>query len=108
MSNIVHSAMNFLRLAFEHPTRTSLTAALIAGTIAAIAGFRYVKKQPSAGDNAGVGVVYAGIMLLTGPIVAILTGVHLYTLLAHGPIRLGLLAVGEFLFVKFIVFVRRF
>jgi hypothetical protein len=50
MSNIVHSAMNFLRLAFEHPTRTSLTAALIAGTIAAIAGFRYVKKQPSAGD----------------------------------------------------------
>jgi hypothetical protein len=85
-----------------HPVRSAVGASLAAGAVTAIAAFRWVNRQVSGGNNPADGFIKTGIKILSGPAAALITGIHVYTLLAFGGIRLAMLLGGELLAVNFI------
>lgn len=50
MSLLATSAESFVSYLFEHPTRSSLGLAVVAGVIGFFAAFRWLRRQPAAGD----------------------------------------------------------
>jgi hypothetical protein len=80
----------------QHPTRTSLGLSVVAGVLGFLAIVRWYIKQPGAGNNAGLAMVYTVILLFSGPTAALLSWIHIYTLLAYGPSQCGIIIGCEY------------